>query len=260
MGKPLKNPPVYFTVAQVRFNMLLKLADYLPSIQEGLRKAGFPAFTHHTTMALQFSIQEGKPVPQPVSQDQYLFANSEQTHCFVLGQDTLTFQSTNYGTFEVFSKAFLKGLELVHEVVTLDFTDRVGLRYLDQVSPKAGESLESYIVPEAQGIGARLGGEPMHSLSETLIAFGRVKLLARSVVQDKGLAFPPDLFPQEMQVQTRFAQVTGRHAILDTDGFVEGRELFSLTEVQTRLQEIHDVIGSAFKSTVTDHALATWDE
>lgn len=30
MGEPLKNPPVYFTVAQVRFNMLLKLADYLP--------------------------------------------------------------------------------------------------------------------------------------------------------------------------------------------------------------------------------------
>ena len=33
MGTPLKNPPVYFTVAQVRFNPILKLAEFLPAIQ-----------------------------------------------------------------------------------------------------------------------------------------------------------------------------------------------------------------------------------
>ena len=28
MGKPLKKPPVYFTLAQVRFNTILKIRDF----------------------------------------------------------------------------------------------------------------------------------------------------------------------------------------------------------------------------------------
>lgn len=260
MGTPLKNPPVYFTVAQVRFNPLLKLADYLPSIQEGLRKAGYPAFTAHSTIALQFMVQGGQTVPQPVPREQFLFANVEQTHCFVLSSDALTFQSTNYGTYELFSEAFLKGLALVHEVVTFDFTDRVGLRYLDHVFPKAGDSLSLYLAPEVQGLSVRLGGQSVHSYSEALNVVGDVKLRARVVIQDGGLAFPPDLLPQGMAVQARFAQAQGMHAILDTDGFVEGRKLFSLDDVGHHLQDIHEVIGDAFRATVTDHARAVWSE
>lgn len=260
MGPPLKKPPVYFTVAQVRFNTLLKLADYLPSIQECLRKAGYPAFTVHSTIALQLVVQDGQTVPQPVPREQYLFSNVEQTHCFVLSLDALTFQSTSYGTYEQFSDAFLKGLALIHEVVTLDFTERVGLRYLDHVFPKTGDTLLQYLAPEVQGLSARLGGQPMHSYSEALNAVGDVKLRARVVIQEGGLAFPPDLLPQGMAVQPRFAEAQGMHAILDTDGFVERRSLFSLDGVSHHLLAIHDVIGNAFRATVTDHARAAWNE
>jgi uncharacterized protein (TIGR04255 family) len=260
MGKPLKNPPVYFTVAQVRFNALLKLADYLPSIQEALRRAGYPAFTQHSSVALQFIVQDGQPVPQPVPHEQYLFANVAQTHCFVLNPEALTFQSTDYGTFELFSQALLKGLALMHEVVTLDFTERVGLRYLDHVFPKTGEGLNQYLAPEVQGMSARLGGQPLHSYSETVSAFGDIKLRSRVVVQEGGLSFPPDLLPRGMAVQARFVQAEGKHAVLDTDGFVEGRQLFSLETVGQQLHEIHEVIGTAFRATVTEHALNVWDE
>lgn len=260
MGTPLKNPPVYFTVAQLRFNTLLKLADYLPSIQDGLRKAGYPAFTTHTTIALQLTAQDGQTIPQPVPHEQYLFANVEQTHCFVLSSDALTFQSTNYGTYELFSEAFLKGLLLVHDVVALDFTERVGLRYLDHVFPRVGDSLPPYLVPEVQGLSARLGGQPMHSYAEALNVVGDVKLRARVIIQDGGLAFPPDLLPQGMVVQKRFAQAQGMHAILDTDGFVEGRHLFSLDGVSHQLHAIHDVIGDAFNATVTPYARTVWSE
>lgn len=260
MGEPLKNPPVYFTVAQVRFNAVLKLADYLPSIQESLRKAGYPAFTAHTTIALQLMVQDGQTVPQPVPREQYLLANIEQTHCFVLSSDALTFQSTNYGTYELFSEAFLKGLALVHDVVTLDFTERVGLRYLDHVFPRTDESLSPYLAPEVQGLSSRLGGQPVHSYSEALNVTGDVKLRARVVIQDGGLAFPPDLLPQGMAVQSRFAQAQGMHALLDTDGFVDGRNLFSLEGVRHHLDAIHNVIGNAFRATVTDHARAVWSE
>lgn len=260
MGVPLKKPPVYFTVAQVRFNPLLKLPDFLPSIQEGLRKFGFPAFTVHKTIALQFAVQDGRTVPQPVPHEQYLFANVEQTHCFVLSADSLTFQSTDYGTYESFSDVFLDGLALVHKEVSLAFTDRVGLRYLDHVFPEAGDSLSLYLAPEVQGLSNRLGGQPMHSYSEALNAVGNVLLRARVVIQNGGLGFPPDLVPQGMAVQQRFLQAQGMHAILDTDGAAEGRALFSLDAVRQHLVSIHEVIGAAFRATVTDHARAVWSE
>lgn len=260
MGAPLKNPPVYFTVAQVRFNTLLKLVDYLPSIQEGLRKAGFPAFSTHSSVAIQIAIQDGQPVPQPVAREQYIFANAAQTHSFVLSTDSLTFQSTNYGTYELFSSAFIKGVGLVHDVVTLDFTDRVGLRYLDHVFPRAGDDLSLYLAPEVRGLSAHLGGTPIHSYAEAFNHLGEVQLRARVVIQGGGLAFPPDLLPQGMAVQPRFAQAEGVHAILDTDGFIEGRQLFAIDTVDQQLQAIHRVIGSAFGATVTKHAIAVWSE
>lgn len=260
MGKPLKNPPVYFTVAQARFNVLLKLADYLPSVQESLRKVGYPAFTHHSATALQINLQDGQPVPQTVPYEQYLFANAAQTHCFVLSPDALTFQSTDYGTFESFSEGFLKGLSLVHETVTLAFTERVGLRYLDHILPKEGEALELYLAPQVQGMGARLGGQPLHSYSETLCAFGHLQLRSRVLIQDGGLLFPPDLLPQGMAVQPKFLETQGRHAVLDTDGYVQGRRLFELDGVERQLSDIHKVIFAAFVATVTDHARNVWDE
>jgi uncharacterized protein (TIGR04255 family) len=128
------------------------------------------------------------------------------------------------------------------------------------VFPKAGDSLALYLAPEVQGLSAQLGGQAVHSYSEALNAVDSVMLRARVVIQNGVLGFPPDLLSQGMAVQKRFQEAQGMHAILDTDGSVEGRALFSLDAVHQHLRSIHDVILAAFKSTVTKHALAVWDE
>jgi len=262
MSKPLKNPPVYFTLVQVRFNAILKLSDYLPAIQEGLRRSGYPAYSAQKFVTLQLNVnaQDGQAVPQPAQLEQYSFANVGQTHSFVLGADALTFQSTNYGTYEAFSEAFLKGLALVHETVRLDFTERIGLRYLDQVFPEAGDPLEKYLAPEIHGLGARLGGKAVHSFAETLNEIGDIHLRLRLLVQDGSLTFPPDLQPSGMSVDPRFSGVSGMHATIDTDGFVQGRELFSLDEISRNLREIHGAVSTAFRTAVTPHALEVWNQ
>lgn len=61
-----------------------------------------------------------------------------------------------------------------------------------------------------------------------------------------------------MAVNGRFAAFFGFHAILDNDGAVETREMFSTELVRSRLQTIHDVIGVAFKAVATDHAFNVW--
>lgn len=259
MGKPLKNPPVYFTVVQVRFNAILNLKEkYLPQIQDGLRKAGFPVYEARQAFALQ--LEDAQAGPKMVPVEQYFFLNPRQTHGFVLAQDALTFQSSDYGYFEVFSEAFLKGVTLVNEAVELAYTQRIGLRYLDFILPKDGDSLEQYVHPGVFGMSTVLGGHPLHAFTESLSAHGDVRLRSRILLQDGGLAFPPDVQPDNMTVHPRFRERVGRHAILDTDGYFESREDFSVDNVKKHLDAIHLVIGGVFRSVTTVYANKVWEE
>lgn len=261
MGTPLKNPPVYLTLAQVRFNPVLKLADFLPSIQESFRQAGYPDFDRQHIVSIQLTAQEGQPpVPTTVQQERFLFGNVEKTHTFILDGLSLTLQSTNYGQFETFSACFQEGLSIVHDAVKLAFTERVGLRYLDRVMPQLGESIEQYLVEQVQGLNSRLGGRTLYSFTEAMNEVGDIKLLSRVAIQEGTLAFPPDIQPGNMHITERFTTHVGISAILDNDGFVQGREAFSTKVVSEHLNTIHKVIGTAFKATVKPYAFAVWDK
>lgn len=260
MGDPLKNPPVYFTVAQVRFNPILKLADFLPSIQESFRQARFPDFVKHATVAIKVKLQDGQVTPTPEPQERYVFGNAAKTHNFLLDADSLTFQSTDYGRFESFSEEFLRGLARIHDAVQLDFTERVGLRYLDRIAPMTDDDLRQYLAPEALGLTARLDGNPAHSFCETLTELRGMKLLSRAITRVGPVAFPPDLLPLGLEVAKRFKSQGGLHAILDNDGFFDGREPYSADTVRKHLDTIHEVIRMAFRAVATDYAFKMWNQ
>ncbi|NRF69200.1 TIGR04255 family protein [Aquincola sp. S2] len=260
MGAPLKNPPVYLTMAQVRFNAVLKLANYLPDIQEALRKAGYPVYQAHKAVVLQIAVQDGQPTPMPTLRERYSFGNLDKTHTFWLDNEAFALQSTHYGHFESFSEVFMTGMSRVHEAVQLDYTDRIGLRYLDRVFPRKGDTLDKYLFPEAMGLGNRLGGTTLQSYAETLSDAGLYKLRSRVVIQSGGLVFPPDVVLGDMVVVPRLAEYEGLHAILDNDGFFERREVYSVKGVAKHLDAIHQVIGDAFRATATPHAFVVWNE
>lgn len=259
MGKPLKKPPVYFTLAQVRFNTILKIRDFLPSVQEGMRKAGFPVFSKRQTFMLQIGPPGSPEGAQPAPQEQYFFTNTAKTHSFLLDVASLTLQSTQYGTYEDFSKQFLEGLALTNDAIALDYTERVGLRYLDHVAPRKGDMLEKYLAPEVQGLAQRLQGEPVHSYIEALNAVGSTQLRTRIFITKGGLAFPPDLQPEGLVIEPRFSGEDGLHATIDTDGFVQERKTFSMDEISEDFAAIHAVVNEAFYTIVTDHAREVWD-
>ena len=142
----------------------------------------------------------------------------------------------------------------------LAFTERVGLRYLDRVMPKPGETIGQYLVEQVHGLTSRLGGRSIYSYTEAMNQIGKIKLLSRVAIQDVPLAFPPDIQPGNLQITDRFASHEGTGAILDNDGFFEGREEFSSSVVEEHLDTIHKVIGSAFKTTATPFAFAAWDK
>jgi uncharacterized protein (TIGR04255 family) len=267
MAEKLKNAPIYFAIAQVQHNAILTIRDYLPAVQEGMRKAGYPDFT--PAFAISFNIPAAVPgeaaqtkPPTPVHIERNFFLNLGKTRAFIVDTNAISFQTTEYETYPEFSGEFFRGLEIIHKIIGLDFSERVGLRYLDAVSPLSnGEELWSYLVPGVAGLGRHLPqglNNVAHSLSETVIVTSAGNVTAKVILRKGPLGFPLDLQPLGLQVADRFTRLNGPHAILDTDAAWQTREGFDIASLRHRLGELHDISEGVFDATVTERAKAAW--
>jgi uncharacterized protein (TIGR04255 family) len=261
MGIALKNPPVYFTLAQVKFNPVSTLETYIESIQEKFRVTNFPDYQVQQDVTIQVTIgTDGQQAPTQAVQKSFLFGDIDKTHVFVLSQQGLTLQSTNYGTFKAFSETFLSGLKLVHEVLSLSYVERIGLRYLDRVTPQNGEEIGKYLEHSAHALTSKIAGKSIYTYTEAKNEIGQIALLSRAIVQEGALSFPPDLQPGQLRVNAELANYVGIYALLDNDGSFPNREAFDLVTIKAHLDEIHDVVSKAFKAMTTDHARETWNK
>lgn len=264
MGKKMKDAPVYFTVAQVRFNPILNMEGYLPAIQERMRAAHFPDFKRETIqqLILQFgSPSDGAQAPTPsfVPQARCVFGNIERTTEFVLEHNALALQTTAYDISDSFFKTLLDGLRIIHDVVKLDFVERIGLRYFDAVLPKSDKTLSDYLTPEMLGLSHKIGDKLSHSYSETVTINTSGQLVSRVIIQDGHVGLPPDVSALAPKINPKFTEPEGRHAIIDTDAFCEQREAFNLDNVGTKLVALHTEIRKSFKATVTPFAIGEWE-
>lgn len=258
----MTHAPVYFVIVQVRFNPLLALESYAPKIQDQFRHYGFPDYQAGMLATFNLSIvnsANGEAPQVPVSQvTRYTFSNMEKTAAFTLDQGSLSLQTTDYDVFESFSETYLRGLRIINEAVSLSYTDRVGVRYLDAVFPKEENNLSDYLHAGALGLHGKLDGTLVHAFSETFVKNGPISIVARSIVQNGQIGFPPDLQPMTLTVAQRFRDQTGLHAILDTDGSHESRASFDLDHVKSVLYEVHSTVTKTFKATVTEGATQAW--
>jgi uncharacterized protein (TIGR04255 family) len=262
MSQKMTSAPVYFTIAQVKFNPLFALDSYAPKIQESFRKTGYPDVQKSLLATFNLNVGAvGESNPQvPVGQTaRYVFSDIQKSAGFILEQAALSYQVTEYDVFEVFSENLLKGIELIDQIVGgLSFCDRVGVRYLDAIYPKNNEKLSDYLDTAVLGLVGKLQGELGYSFSETLTLTSVANIISRVIVQKGPVAFPPDLQPMFFNLPERFKKLDGLHATIDTDGSFSIREKFDLEVVKRHLFEIHDEIEKSFKATVTDHALNVW--
>jgi uncharacterized protein (TIGR04255 family) len=263
MGQKLRRAPVYFTLAQVRFNPVLALDSYVPKIQDQLRRQGYPDVKKGVLNTFNLNLSqptEGAAPQVPVSQTmRYTFSNIDKTEGFILDQAALFYQTTEYDTFDSFAETLLKGLKIVHETVSLSYTDRIGVRYLDAVYPRSEESLSEYLREAVLGLYGRLKGSLVHAFSETVINNDDCRVVARIILQEGMIGFPPDLQPMELRVSERFRILNGLHATLDTDGSHEGRDVFDLNRVEAHISAVHSAVIEAFKAIVTERAIRAWE-
>lgn len=259
-SKKLNNAPLFFTIIQVRFNTILTLDTFVPKIQDRLRKAGYPDMNQAVvaTFPLMQGVLSAAEGQIPISRNaRYTFGNIDRTSNFVLDPNAISFQTTQYDRFSTLLADFAKGVEAVHENVPLDFTDRLGTRFLNALFPKSGEQMKEYLTNSILGLGEHVG-DVVHSFSETLTKQGDINVRARVIIQDGALALPPDLANVEMKLLPRFSSLDGRNALLDTDGWSEAREAFDFARIQKQFVAIHDKIEELFEASVTSKAMKEW--
>ncbi len=266
MTKKMKNAPVYFTVAQVRFNTVLNMEAYLSTIQERMRGSRFPDFKRESVhqLILPFTttsapVENQPPAPSFIPQARCRFGNIEGTTEFILENSSIALQTTEYDTHETFFKIFVDGLTIIHEAMRLDFTERVGLRYFDAVLPKSGEKLSDYLTPEVMGLSTKLPDQLAHSYSETVTINTSGKLISRTIIQHGHVGLPPEIAPLAPKLNARFTGPEGLHAILDTDAFYDQREAFDLGKIGSKLVALHSEIKKSFTTTITPFARKAWE-
>ena len=268
MSQQWKNAPVFYTVAQLRHNRISNIGAYAPEIQDRMRKLGYIGFAKSTGFA--FTLQPSsstesaetvfRPIPETV--ERFKCFNSDQTKGFVVEQNALAFQTTDYVNFESFVEDFMLGVEIIHEVVELAEIERLGLRYLDAVVPPDGEAgLATYLTDRVLGIAARLpGGVGVDmSVSETHFRSDEFAVVARTLISGGSLALPIDLqLEKDVVIAPRFREINAVHAVLDTDASIERKRPFAVDALKLDLITLRNAIGIAFDNTVTQAAIAAW--
>lgn len=262
MGTKLSKAPLYYTVVQVQFNPILNLDSFMPTIQSDMRVHGFPDYKREIRQKLFFNHDPHNPssqsVPSIVQEVRNSFGDIDGQSKFILDANALTFETTNYETYEIFVKCFVDGLSLVHKAINLAFTERLGLRYLDAVFSLNEKPLNDYLVNEVQGVKDRIQGNFIHTFTETVTENDIGQLISRVIIRNGNIGLPDDLALQQVTFGSRFQGYNGEHAIIDSDAFSTTRRVFSLEDIQKTLEKLHFYAGNSFRASVSAYALNVW--
>lgn len=265
MSERLSNAPVYYALAQAHFNPVAAMSKYVDQIQDRLRREGYPLFEPQQFMQLVVpGLGQGQPQEPQIQQAMsWLMTRGDRTAGFILGPSSITYHTTHYDTHNEFISELLRGLAAVHEVATLDHVSRLGLRYLNAVLPRAGESVEQYLVDGLHGI--EFNAMRQHAMTESVFATDTHPLVAKGTLVVRvyravaPLGFPPDMLPSGLVITPSFDIKEAReHASIDTDHYVQGRMLVDMDKLKEQLLSLHDTIKSVFGETTTDHARSAW--
>ncbi|MDX7797972.1 TIGR04255 family protein [Aeromonas caviae] len=261
MTEKLSNAPIYYALAQAQFNHIGAMHRYVNEVQDQLRKNGYVLF--ETQQSTQLEMGPNVHEPQVNHTITWVITNRERTAGYVIGPSFITYHTTHYTTKDDFIPELIRGIEAVHSVVNLDHVDRLGIRYLDAVLPKVGESIEQYLV---EGVcGPKHNGNKRFGISESVYntdtgpMVSNGTLISRVYQTTSVLGIPGDLSEITLVPMERFKPDTPiKHAVIDTDHFVEGNIPLRFDLLDMQLRNMHKISSDSFKNNVKKYALESW--
>lgn len=262
----LSRAPVFLVVAQVLHSPILKLGALIPDLQDQLRKEGYPGYRESRRMGFEVRADPKNPEGPKLSQKEavaHVFTSRDSTESIVVREKSISYQTVEYDSMEVFEAAVAKAIRVTSSVLAPDSFTRIGLRFLDAVSPLDGE-LGSYIRQEFLGWQLTLGDDwgADYTFSEAALTRQDRRIKARVLSRSTELSYPVDLVETAPAIPERFRDIDGVHAIIDSDAVFGGErdfaEEFDVDVVVGHLRNLKSDLNEVFKAVVTEKALLDW--
>lgn len=249
--KKLNNQPLIFVLAEFRFSQIMKINDYIPQLQERLRKK-YPIPLQQKEQAVM--IQNGGISVTGI--DRWTFLSANKKSAIEVNQDRLMFYTAEYPRFEGFANNCKEALEALIEIAEPSLIHRVGLRYGDLVKVDEREKLadlidQSFAYPNCiNGL-----GEARQQRNEIFISTSVGGLLIRTLYGVHNQSCLPDI--QGLSVELHQDRTASERIILDFDHFWESKEdavSFESKKILEILESLHETSRDAFWKISTDDA------
>jgi len=246
-------------LCQVRFSPLLTMAEFIPAIQDRLRRLGYKVNASAHIQEFSFSPQGPKSTIRP----HWEFQNPQRTASVVVNDGFVVFQTTAYDTFDAFYEQLQAAVDVVSNAASGLLIQRVGLRYVDLIRPNEDESWTDYLRPGLHGFTSPiLRPETVERVHQTVGRTEAGTMVVRILQNRQGAALPADLAVHNLAVPSH-AQNMGSvlATIVDMDHYreelVEDYEPARLGEIAWQLK--NGIYETFTDFVVTKHAMEVWE-
>ena len=243
---PLANAPLVRVIAQIRFPLVASIEkrDFIGSFQEAIRRT-YPVLRPEQTRSVVFG-PEG--MVEARTGNIWRFSSKDGSWRVALAPDFLALETGRYTSRADFVDRFRTVLRALADHVEPQVTDRLGVRYIDQVSGDHFSDLPTLVRREVAGIWSTpLAGHASQSIAESLFTLpdGSGNLKARwGVVPAEATVDPAAIDPLDTPSW-----------ILDLDAFAARSQTFDVDEVVRQTTAFAERIYSFFRWTVTTEFL-----
>ena len=253
---PLKlaNSPLVLVLGQVRIAAVRTMPEYIPRIQDALRKNGYPIDVSKEVQ--EVLIAPGQP--QYRSRPHWEFRNRDEVWSIIVGEEVVVIQTTAYTGAEEFLVELELAAETVASVVGDLVVERVGLRYVDLIQPQEGEDWRAYVKSGFHGVETDAFNPDSSTAFFQVTAETDVgRIIARMAQNRDGMALPPDL-ADHPPLGTPDLPTGKLVTVLDLDHFKVERFDYTKDRLLDIASALHDNLDILFRDITTEHALFTW--
>lgn len=262
----LEKQPLALVLIQTRFSPIANVAKYIPEIQDGLRRNGFPFVRQKTAIRLEISPEGPKTAPF----EQWIFESADKYSAIIIDASQASLQTTHYDSFEAFIGQYLKVLDIAMKVTehsSYGVLVRLGLRYIDQVAPQYNEdTVDFYLMPPLRGMETayfrnQFKNYTFATVGDTSLNNRHQGKLSIRVLRNPGaIDLPPDLI-EEAPPRLKQIDTSRDFALIDMDHGCEGPFAtgINMEELEALFYAMHDVIIEVFfNSVVSKEGMEKW--
>lgn len=254
--QPLKllKSPLILVLAQVRFAPVLQIKEYIPAIQEELRKQKYSDYQAEQIQQVTFTGAEVKTEQT----NRWVFASRDRRDAVIIAPDFVVYETSNYDVFETFLAKLKPVLALIQDKINPDFAGQVGLRYVDLIRPDHGKPASEYVCESLRGLSKeqlKASSVLQQFIVEAQTPHG--ELTVRSFDSLAENAIPPDLAsaPVELALTVDAKEVC---RVLDIDHINREKTDFAPSLLVNRLWNLHGPSEEAFLAATTPEAIEFW--